>query len=375
MNNVCKTVGNVGVKIIRDSGGFVKNSSLSLLLCGVIGLPLGAMADSTDPTTINDPRFATPSVEAACNIVSMASTGGPTLQDPKTLAVRWLGYSTFELIYGNKVILLDNYYDRGPRYRYLGFKAADVKRADLIIVGHAHYDHMSDTAQVAIQTGAKVIGAPITIAKLRTQSVPESQLVQVTGTGGELLQYPALGINIEPILGRHGEPPAFTTAFGTAYTAAIPAPTPDEAAAETAIKNKGSTDAHIVDQGTIAYILTFDTGFRLAYRDSGGVMTSYETAAMQRYKRVDVLLGAIAANVIAESQADIWLPMLNNYQPDVVLPAHHEEEIGGKVDRATEPLFQYGLNVLPRSLMISKTFRQPTCFDTRRNIESGTSGT
>jgi len=57
------------------------------------------------------------------------------------------------------------------------------------------------------------------------------------------------------------------------------------------------------------------------------------------------------------------------------MPAHPEEEIGGKVDRATEPLFLYGLNVLPKSLMISKTFRQPTCFDTRRNIASGTSGT
>ena len=37
------------------------------------------------------------------------------------------------------------------------------------------------------------------------------------------------------------------------------------------------------------------SGFRLAWRDSGGVMTDYERAAMQRYGRTDVLLGAIAA--------------------------------------------------------------------------------
>jgi hypothetical protein len=137
---------------------------------------------------------------------------------------------------------------------------------------------MSDTAQVAMQTGAKVVGAPITIAKLRTQGVPEAQLVQVNGTGGELLSYPALGFNVEPILGRHGEPPAFTNAFGAACTAAIPTPTPDEAVAETTIEAKGSTDAHIVDLGPTAYGFTFDTGFRLAYRDSGGVMTDYEKA-------------------------------------------------------------------------------------------------
>ena len=191
----------------------------------------------------------------------------------------------------------------------------------------------------------------------------------MTGTGGELLKFN--GFTVQPILGRHGEPPAFTTAFGTAYAAAIPTPTPEEAAAETAIKAKGSTDAHILDEGTIAYVITFDTGFKLAWRDSGGVMTTYEKDAMAKIGRVDVLLGAIAANVIAESQAEVLVPMLQNYKPAVFFPGHHEEEIGGKVDRATEPMFQYGKNVLPNTIMISKLFREPTCFDTRHNLAAG----
>ena len=326
-------------------------------------------AQTPDPRALGDPRFAAPSNDPACNALPMASTIGTPIKDPKGLVIRWLGYSTFELNYGNQIILLDNYYDRGPRYRYLGFKAADVKHANLIIVGHGHFDHMSDTAQVAKQTGAPVVGAPITIAKLQTQGVPNSQLVQVTGTGGELLQYN--GFTVQPILGRHGEPPAFTAAFGAAYAAAIPTPTPEEAAIEADIKSKGSADAHILDEGTIAYVITFDTGFKLAYRDSGGVMTQYEKDAMKSIGRVDVLLGAVAANVVAESQAQVMLPMLDNYKPTVFFPAHHEEEIGGKVDRATEPMFQYGKNILPNTLMISKLFREPTCFDTRHNLASG----
>src|SRR5205823_4186765 len=152
-----------------------------------------------------------------CNSLELAATGGPVPHDKKTLVIRWLGYATFELSYGDKVILLDKYYYRGPRYRDLGFKVDDVTRADAIIIGHGHFDHMSDSAQVAKQTGAPIVGAPITTTKLLSQSVNPAQVIAVTGKGGELLHFD--GFTVQPILGRHGEPPAFTAAFGAAYTA------------------------------------------------------------------------------------------------------------------------------------------------------------
>src|SRR5262249_57397671 len=98
-------------------------------------------------------------------------------------------------------------------------------------------------------------------------------------TSGELLKYPDIGITVQPILGKHGQPPQYTAAFGTAYKAAAPAPTPSEAAAFAALQARGSTDPNIITQGTIAYVITFDDGFRVAYRDSGGVMTNYDTDA------------------------------------------------------------------------------------------------
>jgi L-ascorbate metabolism protein UlaG (beta-lactamase superfamily) len=344
-------------------------ASIASIFTALVLSPSVALADPPgDPRGVGDPRFVPASVENACNSLELAATGGPVPHDKKTLVVRWLGYATFELTYGDKVILLDNYYYRGPRYRDLGFKVEDVRRADAIIIGHGHFDHMSDSAQVAIQTGAPIVGAPITTTKLLSQAVNPAQVITVTGKGGELLHFD--GFTVQPVLGRHGEPPAFTAAFGAAYTAAIPAPTPEQAAIEASIRAKGSSDSHILDQGTIAYIITFDTGFRLAYRDSGGIMTDYEKAAMQQHGRVDVLLGAIAANVIAESQATVLMPMVENYRPVVFFPGHHEEEIGGKVDRATEPMFQYIKNEFPDTVTVSKEFREPTCFDTRRNLSN-----
>jgi L-ascorbate metabolism protein UlaG (beta-lactamase superfamily) len=327
-----------------------------------------------DSRGVGDPRFTPASSEAACNTRTMAAAGGPTLKDDKTLLIRWMGYTNYELVYGDKIILLDNgYYNRtGTQYKDLGFTAADIKRADLIIIGHAHLDHISDTAQVAKQTHAPVIGAPITMTTLLNQGLNPSQMKMVTGTTtGEVLNFPNIGITVQPILGKHGQPPQYTAAFGAAYKAAAPIPTPSEAAAFAALAARGSTDPNIITQGEIAYVITFNDGFRVAYRDSGGVMTSYETSAMQNIGRVDVLLGAVAADVIAEAQAMILLPMLQTYHPAIYIPGHHEEEIGGKPDRATEPLFQYAKNAFPDLITVSKEFREPSCFDTRFTIAKG----
>jgi L-ascorbate metabolism protein UlaG (beta-lactamase superfamily) len=342
------------------------------LLAISVGATLANAAFAESADDVGDPRFQPLSNEPACRTTIMASTGGPTARDPKTLVIRWMGYTNYELIYGDKIILLDQYYDRaGTQYKDLGFTPAEVKRADLMIVGHAHYDHMSDTATVGAQTGAPIIAAPITIGKLLTQPVNPKQLVTVTGTDGTILKYPHLGFTVQPILGKHGQPPPFTKAFGTAYGAAMPVPTPSEAAAQAAIQARGSTDPNIITEGTIAFVITFEDGFRVGYRDSGGVMTPNEMAAMDRIGAVDVLLGAVAANDIAESNAMILLPMVENYRPAVYFPGHHEEHTADTVDRATEPLFQYVKNEFPDTVTISKEFREPTCFDTRRNLSKG----
>src|SRR5882724_11190388 len=70
-----------------------------------------------------------------CEAPILVSTGGPPPRNPLALAIRWTGYSNFELVYKGQVILLDAYFDRGNTYPALGFKAADIKKADVILIG------------------------------------------------------------------------------------------------------------------------------------------------------------------------------------------------------------------------------------------------
>jgi L-ascorbate metabolism protein UlaG (beta-lactamase superfamily) len=297
-------------------------------------------------------------------VASLVATGGAAPKDPRTLAIRWTGYSNFELAYNGQVMLLDAYFDRGSLYPPLGFTASDVKRADVILIGHGHVDHMSDAASVGSRTGAVVVGAPVTVEKLRTQAIDPKQLREVTGRGGETLQF--RGFTVEPILARHGEPPSDVTgAFNKALQSVTPAPTPEQAAEQTAIRARGTSDPRVATEGTIAYLITLDTGFRILYRDSGGRVTDYERAVSKRVGRVDVALVATSAAYLNSLTTQQALEYVRTYRPDVYIPAHHDAPLNG-LWRATEPMFQAIKDEHPQVMTISRGYREPVCFSTAK---------
>ena len=312
------------------------------------------------------PRFEI--ADPACQADRLVSTGGPFPKSRNTLAIRWTGYSNFELAYNGQVILLDAYFDRGSEYPPLGFSAADVRKADVILIGHGHYDHMSDAASVGIRTGATIVGAPVTVARLQTQSIDAKQLRTVTGRGGETLQFK--GFTVEPVLARHGEPPAdVTAAFGRALQSTVTAPTTQQTAEQEVIAARGSSDPRIVAEGTIAYLITLDSGFRILYRDSGGKVTDYEKAAALRVGPVDLALVATSASYGTALIVEQSLEYVHTYRPSAFMPAHHDAAYNN-LWRPTEPIFQAIKDDNPKIVTISKGYREPTCFSTDRNARS-----
>ena len=305
--------------------------------------------------------------DPGCEVPKLVSTGAPRPQNLQTLAIRWTGYSNFELVYKNQILLLDAFIDRGSEYPPLGFKSADIQKADAILIGHAHFDHMTDAAAVAKKTGAVVVGAPITAEKLRSQNLDPKEIKEVTGKGGETLKFGA--IEVEPILGRHGQPPAnVTAAFGQALRSVATPYTPEQAAEAREIRTRGSSDPRIVAEGTIAYLITLDNGFRIMYRDSGGAITDYEKTAMQRVGRVDLGLVAVAADGLQTLTTKRALEHLGTYKPRIWIPAHHDADSNG-MWRPIEPVFQALKEQDPSLITYSRQYREPVCIDTRNNLQ------
>jgi L-ascorbate metabolism protein UlaG (beta-lactamase superfamily) len=305
--------------------------------------------------------------DPVCEASTLVSRGGPLPRNPHTLAIGWTGYSNFELVYSGKVILLDAYFDRGSAYPPLGFKASDIRKADVILIGHAHFDHMSDAASVATRTGSPVIGAPITTDQLRSQGLDPALIKTVNGKGGELLKFS--GFEIEPILARHGEPPPnVTTAFNRALKSVTTPFTPEQTAELAKIRDRGSSDPRITSEGTIAYLITFEDGFRVMYRDSGGEITGDEKVVMKRIERVDVALAAVAADLLPSLTVKRALEYLKTYRPALYIPAHHDADFNG-LWRSTEPIFQALKDEAPSLITLSKQYREPVCLDTNNNIQ------
>jgi L-ascorbate metabolism protein UlaG (beta-lactamase superfamily) len=126
-------------------------------------------------------------------------------------------------------------------------------------------------------------------------------------------------------------------------------------------------DRRVATEGTLAYLITLDNGFRIMYRDSGGRVTDLEKAAMERAGRVDVALVAVSASYLNTVTVPQALEHVRTYRPDVYIPAHHDAAYNN-LWRATEPLFQAVKDDRPDVVTVSKGYRQPTCFNTDHNI-------
>jgi hypothetical protein len=179
------------------------------------------------------------------------------------------------------------------------------------------------------------------------------------------------GFTIEPILARHGQPDHhITEVMEGALNSIASKPTPAQEAEEKTIRARGSSDSRIIREGTIAYLITLDDGFRIMYRDSGGHVTDQEKAVMQRVGGVDLALVAMSADFLPSLTAQQALEHVQLYKPDVYMPAHHDAAFAGHAPlwRATEPVFQALKDANPHLVTVSRGYREPVCFNTEVNL-------
>jgi L-ascorbate metabolism protein UlaG (beta-lactamase superfamily) len=194
------------------------------------------------------------------------STGRPGAGRPGTSGVtlRWLGNNAWEISFGTTTILIDPWVTRFPTGTYgPGGTRPDtplvtdetvvdryITRADLILVGHGHFDHMADVPYVAAKTGAGVLGTETHTNLLRALGTPTEQLGTVSG--GEHLQYD--GFTVEVFASLH-------SLTGVAATTRKQVPFPGTRPGPAVAKPR--TVADLVEGGTLAYQITIADRFRI----------------------------------------------------------------------------------------------------------------
>ena len=280
-----------------------------------------------------------------------------------TVVIRWLGTSNYEVAYKDKVILMDTFYERPGRTRPIGIDVADVKRADAILIGHAHFDHISDVAPVAAQTGAPVIGSEISATAARDLGVPAQQVRSVAG--GELMQFGDIGITPTHILHSTIQP-ELIPALRDLYTADSLGPlTADEAAQAAQVSARGSRDPAVGTQGTMGYTLSFPSGFKIVWFDSVGDISDGERAlAASLGPGVDVGMFPYTPHAIAERQLAYTWPHLQLFQPKIFLPTHHDHIWNTWLDNGLQPLFMKIRDEQPQTQFMAPLYLSPICIST-----------
>ena len=301
--------------------------------------------------------------EPACQTLTPALIGGPVPPATSDTAVlRWLGTANYEVAYKGKVYLFDTYYDRPGRTRSIGFKVDQVKRADVIFVGHAHSDHISDIAAVAKQTGAVVVGSRISIDSAIKLGVPENK-TKVVADGDSLTFGP---VKVLAALARHstiqdGLIPAHRQMYQIDELEPLSS---EQQAHDREIGAKGSSDPHLIDQGTIGFAMVLPSGFSIVVFDTAGPITDGDRVLAAKLGRADILTVPYAPHPVSEHQVrDSW-PFVETFNPRLVLPTHHDAIWGAWLDNGLQPLREKLRDDRPDVKFVDPLVRSAICVQT-----------
>ena len=238
------------------------------------------------------------------------SNGGP---GSSGVNLKWLGVDGWEITFARKTVLLDPWLSRTPGglfsrpfdpTRFLATPLTleralidqHVSRADLILIGHGHYDHIADVPYIAQQTGATVIGTESHVNMLRAYGMPEGKLVACKG--GEFMQFDGYTIEVFPSL--HSLPPTMKVPIPGRFTSVPAVP---------------RTIGDMPEGDALAYILTIGDSFSIFLMSSANFVERAIAGL-----RPDAALVA----PLSRKQVHDFTPRLLhalNY-PRVILPTH-----------------------------------------------------
>jgi len=110
---------------------------------------------------------------------------------------KFLGFSAFYITTREDTrILIDPYINDNPASP---LKVETLEKVDLILVSHAAFDHLGDTAAIAIKFGCPVICGGDSKMLLMERGVPAKQLIETVWG----LTVKAAGIKVRPVVSMH----------------------------------------------------------------------------------------------------------------------------------------------------------------------------
>jgi L-ascorbate metabolism protein UlaG (beta-lactamase superfamily) len=135
---------------------------------------------------------------------SSAAARAPAPPEREPITLTYLGVAGWQIDAGDRTILADPYFSRpsddgGPiAPDPAAIDAHATPRADLVLVGHSHHDHLLDAPSVALRTKATLLGSATTAHVGRASGLPDDKIITVKG--GEDFAMDGYSIRVIPSL-------------------------------------------------------------------------------------------------------------------------------------------------------------------------------
>lgn len=119
------------------------------------------------------------------------------------VTLTYFGVAGFSISDGKHTILIDPYFSRPSDTEHpvpdaQAIAAHAPARADVILVGHAHYDHALDVPAIARATGALVVGSREVAVAARAAGVADDKIL--LAKGGEDYELDGFSVRVVPSL-------------------------------------------------------------------------------------------------------------------------------------------------------------------------------
>ncbi|HYF26692.1 MAG TPA: MBL fold metallo-hydrolase [Baekduia sp.] len=327
------------------------------VLLATVALAAPAAAHGPDGARGGDPVARAPDVRAT--VAARNRFFGEGNVDQATGAVRrdrvifsWVGVTNFAAAIRGHVVLLDAWVPRGLNEHYVPVRPEELAALDpeLILLGHAHFDHAADAVPIAQAADATIVGLGEHCAEMvrRASGLPPRCTPVIpagapTGTKRETELLPGVGVTVVKHLHSGAQEPDASDGYHvpvlpTGSLSPVTHPPSPEAMAHLV--------AHAPDAEGGSMLYRFQVGdTSFVWHDTSGPLKELAPGGfevLRTLRPVDVQLGAIQSfNQFTNGMRDIRM-YIEALRPALFVPDHHDDWAPGitnQGDSYREPLY------------------------------------
>jgi len=272
--------------------------------------------------------------------------------DADDVILSWFGVTNFAAAINGHVVLLDAWVPRGEYSGYVPTSPAELAMLDpeFIFVGHGHFDHAADAAEIAALSDATLVGTPEHCDQAREQAAPDVvECVGAVPRGSAFgataehtgLLGPEVGITVLKHVHSAAEQPdpsdtgGAHTPVGTVtdpriFAEHLPAP-----------QDTVHLASHLGDAEGDSLLWQFRIGdFALTWHDSSGPLKERAPHVLDQLAALpaptDVEVGAVMGfNQITNGLRDPRM-YIERIAPKIWIPSHHDNWAPGLTSRGED---------------------------------------